>query len=85
MSKRDKRLEALRTNPKHVRFDELRVVLEDCGFSVRPSKGHWAFSHPLLPLPFVVDPRRPFVLPVYVKNALRAIDQVQEQLEGGGD
>ena len=35
----------------------------------------------LLSYAVTVDPRRPHVLPVYVKNALNAIDEVQEKLE----
>ena len=82
MAKRDKRLAAIRNNPRQVRFADLRTMLEGVGFVGRAGKGdHWVFEHEALPYPIVVDPRRPFVLPVYVKNALNAIDAVLEQQE----
>ncbi|HRF95332.1 MAG TPA: type II toxin-antitoxin system HicA family toxin [Aggregatilineales bacterium] len=45
MSKRQKRLQKLRQNPKNVSFDELRVVLEDFGFElVRSNGSHHSFN-----------------------------------------
>jgi hypothetical protein len=56
------------------------------GFVAEPGKGdHWKFFHHLLPYPVVIDPRRPFVLKVYVENALAALDVVlarQEERNG---
>ena len=76
MSKQDKRLEAVRRNPKNVRFQELRTVLAAHGFSGRPGRGdHWIFAHPLLTENLSVDARRPFLLLTYVKTALKAIDE----------
>jgi hypothetical protein len=44
MSKRDKRLQKIRQNPKSVTFDELKQVLEDFGFvQVRTSGSHHTF------------------------------------------
>ena len=84
MAKRDKRLAAIRSNPRQVRFADLKTALEARGFAARPGRGdHWVFIHPLLPYPIVVDPRRPFVLPVYVRSALRAIEEVEDKLQGG--
>jgi predicted RNA binding protein YcfA (HicA-like mRNA interferase family) len=46
VSKRRKRLEKLRQNPKDVSFDDLRKVLEDFGFElVRSCGSHFAFRH----------------------------------------
>ena len=85
MASREKRLEAIRAHPKQVRFAALRSALVAYGFSVRPGKGdHWSFTHPLLPLPVGVDPRRPFILRVYVKNALQAIDEVRAKMGENG-
>jgi len=39
----------------------------------------------LLPYPVVIDPRRPFILAVYVRNAVRAIDEVREKLTESGE
>ena len=79
MSTREKRLEAIRQNTKNVRFEELIGVLEDFGFNGRPGKGdHWVFRHPRLPNGLSIDHRRPVLLPVYVRAALKAIDAVLE-------
>lgn len=79
MSKRKKRLEKIRQNPKNVSFEELRKVLEDFGFELVRSKGsHHAFKHELVGDLFVVPYRRPFIKVVYVVEALDLIDQVVE-------
>jgi predicted RNA binding protein YcfA (HicA-like mRNA interferase family) len=79
LATRDKRLEAIRRNPKNVRFAELRAVLEDHGFCGRQGRGdHWVFVHEQSGKRVTVDPRRPFVLLPYVKNALKALAELEE-------
>jgi predicted RNA binding protein YcfA (HicA-like mRNA interferase family) len=76
---RDKRIEALRRNQKTVRFETLRRVLEDQGFAARRPAGgssHWTFTHPELRTTVTVVERRPYVLPVYVRLALKAIAEL---------
>ena len=86
MSTKDKRLAAIRSNPRQVRFDDLRSTLLSLGFTVRTGSGdHQTFTHELLSYHVTIDPRRPHVLQVYVKKALAAIDEVLEKIEGGGD
>ena len=86
MSKRQKRLEKIRANPRQVRFADLRSALESLQFRARPGKGdHWVFEHDLLTYVVTVDPRRPVVLAVYVRQALKAADDVLEKIGGGGD
>ena len=77
MATRDKRLEAMRRNPRNVRFETLRRVLEDHGFTGKrsPGRDHWRFSHRTV---LTVDPRRPFLLVPYVIEALKAIDEADE-------
>lgn len=80
MTKRDKRLEGIRQNPKNVSFDELKQALEDYGFIMRPSKGssHHFFRAEInervwsLTIPF----RKPHIKLIYVKKALNAIDEI---------
>lgn len=83
MVTRDKRLEAMRRNPRNVRFETLRRVLEDHGFTSRrsPGRDHWRFSHRLIRTVLTVDPRRPFLLVPYVTDALKAIDEADEATE----
>jgi len=84
VSKRQKRLERLRQNPKNVSLDELQQVLEDYGFVFRQAVGsHYTFSvviggtNKVLVVPF----HRP-VKSIYIKRALVLIDQVvAEQAE----
>jgi predicted RNA binding protein YcfA (HicA-like mRNA interferase family) len=78
MSKRDKRLQRLRQNPKNVTFDELKQVLEDYGFEhVRTSGSH----HTFIARAFGLDWRLtiPFNRPIrqaYVMQALSTIDEI---------
>jgi virulence-associated protein VapD len=44
MATRDKRLEAIRRNPKNVRFAELRAVLENHGFCGRQGRVTTGYS-----------------------------------------
>jgi hypothetical protein len=87
MSKRDKRLEAIRRHPNQVDFLDLKVALESCGFEGqrRGDASHWTFAHPLLP--YIVPIAEPHshgdVLPVYVRNALRALDDLETSAGGG--
>ena len=86
MAKREKRLAAMRQNPKQVRFADLRSVLEGFGFEARPGKGdHWSFVHPRISYVVTVDPRRPHVLEPYVRKALQAIDEVLEEEREAGE
>ncbi|MPZ13586.1 MAG: hypothetical protein GEU73_04050 [Chloroflexi bacterium] len=79
MAKRDKRVEAMRRNPRQVRFATLQRVLEDHGFvGRRPGGSHWTYQHPGYPPHVTIVERRPFVLIAYVLEALKAIEAVSE-------
>jgi predicted RNA binding protein YcfA (HicA-like mRNA interferase family) len=55
MTKREKRLEKIRRNPKAVSKDELDQVLNDYGFVRREGKGsHTVYQHPDQETPIVV-------------------------------
>lgn len=88
MSRRQKRLERIRQNPNNVSLADLQTVLEDYDFEYRRTSGsHYTFTYELggETRLFTVPFRRP-VKPVYVKQALRIIDQiVQEQGEDEPD
>lgn len=81
MSKRQKRLERTRRHPNNVSLHDLRRVLADYGFEHKQTVGsHYTFSYVLggQTKLFVVPFRRP-VKPVYVKRALKIIDQLIEE------
>jgi predicted RNA binding protein YcfA (HicA-like mRNA interferase family) len=86
MSKREKRLQKIRQNPKNVSFDDLKLVLEDHGFWLDHATG----SHHVFKVQ-VSDEERTLVVPfkqpvksIYVKQALEMIDDL-EMLQGDED
>ena len=80
VTKRDKRIEAMRRNPKEVTADELDAALTGLGFRCRSGKGdHRVYMHPDLSHPVVVDPNRPHLKRYVVMNALAAIDELQDE------
>jgi hypothetical protein len=79
MTKRDKRLQRIRQNPKNVSFEELRQVIEDYGFILKRSSG----SHHVFDMTvedqiwtLVIPYNRPHVKPTYVKRAIDSIDEL---------
>jgi predicted RNA binding protein YcfA (HicA-like mRNA interferase family) len=77
MSKKEKALAKIRQNPKHVRFEELENILLHLGFTQRQSKGsHRTFTlgRHIIRVPV----NKPFLKPVYVKLALRVLDEIDE-------
>ncbi len=79
MSKREKRLEKIRQNPKNVRFDDLDRVLQDQGFERTQPRGgssHYVYvrGEQVITVPY----KRPFVKTVYVKEALKLLDENDE-------
>ncbi len=81
MTKRDKREERIRKNPKAVAFDELDWLLRQYGFSeVRRNGSHASYRHPDLPQGILTVPfHRPSVGSHYVKQVLAMIDSVTSE------
>lgn len=82
MSKREKRLEKARNNPKNVTFEELVTLLESYGFQKAHGEGshvtYW-YNQGGLALRITIVYRRPHVKPVYVEEVIEKIDRVKEQ------
>ena len=81
MSKRKKRLQRIKANPKNVSFDDLRTLLEDYGFVLERSSGsHHSFKVEINGeyVLFVLPYRRP-VKPNYVKDAVKLIEEIEAQ------
>ena len=75
MSKREKLIERFRNNPKNITFEEMDGLLASLDFT-RTSKGsHFRYKKPGAFTISIVY-RTPFILPVYVKKALRVIEEV---------
>jgi predicted RNA binding protein YcfA (HicA-like mRNA interferase family) len=76
MSKKEKALAKLRSNPKHVRFQDLENILINLGFIIRQERtSHAVFTYPGFP-PLTVPRRKPFLAPEYIKQALKLIDEI---------
>ncbi|MBZ0320458.1 MAG: type II toxin-antitoxin system HicA family toxin [Anaerolineae bacterium] len=87
MSKKKKRLEKLRQNPKNVSFEELSQVLSDWGFVLKRTAGsHHQFEVEVglnkysITIPF----RRP-IKEYYVKEAVSIIDKIINETQDLND
>lgn len=76
MSRQEKLLARIRQNPKNVRFEEIDNLLLRLGFDKR-QKGSHAFYSFRGKYPITIPFRKPFILPVYVKNVLKIIDELE--------
>jgi predicted RNA binding protein YcfA (HicA-like mRNA interferase family) len=82
VSKRRKRLQRIRQNPKNASFEDLRTLLEDYGFTFERSSGsHHSFKVRIKGeyVLFVAPYRRP-VKPNYVRDALKLIEEIESEL-----
>ncbi|MCK9519213.1 MAG: type II toxin-antitoxin system HicA family toxin [Dehalococcoidia bacterium] len=69
-------VEALKTRRRNVRFKEMDRLLLAAGFTRTQGAGdHVKYRHPRLRYQLVLDARRT-LLPVYVTNSIRALEEV---------
>lgn len=74
--RRERRIERLRRSQTDVSPEELRTALGWFGFTLESVQGsHWHYRHPARPGKLTIPYHRP-VLRIYVRQALRAIDEV---------
>lgn len=77
----DKRLERIRRNPKAVRPEELEAALTAAGFvASQPGTSHCTYRRAdgaRITVPY----RNPHLLDVYVRQALRYLDDVTDDKE----
>lgn len=79
MGKSDKLLERMRRNPRDWRIEELEVIAQRYGMTVRRGGGsHAVFSHPTSTIVVTVPAHRP-VKPVYVKQLVALIDDLGDE------
>lgn len=74
MTKQDKRLERMRQNPQSVRPEEMDALLLSLGFVKRQKGSHavYKFGRHIQTIPY----RKPFLLPIYVKQVLSMLDEM---------
>jgi predicted RNA binding protein YcfA (HicA-like mRNA interferase family) len=77
-------VERMKRSKRSVRPQALDTLLLQVGFERRHGKGdHWIYSHPLRVENLTINPHNP-LLPVYVTNAIKAIEEVLA-MEGEDD
>ena len=80
--RRERRIERLRRSQTDVSPETLRTALEWFGFELERITGsHWQYRHPTLVEKVVIPYRRP-VKRAYVRDALKAIDEVMRHDHG---
>ena len=86
MSKRKKRLEKIRQNPKTVRIKELDVVLRDFGFTPDFTEGsHTTYRHETGLRVTVAAHGQQHIAAYIVKQAIAAIDSILETADDTED
>lgn len=86
-ARRQKRRQKIAKNPKNVRFEDLRRLLEDYGFELKRTNGsHHSF------VGYVGDEKHTIVIPyqrplkeVYVRKFLVILDEIEPLDEGETD
>ena len=74
MSKKDKLIEHIRNNPKNVRFEDLRKILESIGYTAINNGGsHYVFTKENS-IPLTIPYKRP-VKVIYVKHVIKILDE----------
>ncbi len=80
MSKTEKLLKKIRQNPKNVRFKDIDKLLLSLGFEKRQRGSHATYvlkNQGRITVPF----RKPFILPVYVKEVLKLLDEMDVSVD----
>ena len=75
MAKKEKLLQNIRRNPKTVRFKDVNKLLLSFGFEKRQRGSHATYilkGQGRITIPF----RKPFILPIYVKEILKLLDEM---------
>ncbi|MBI1279070.1 MAG: hypothetical protein GC179_13160 [Anaerolineaceae bacterium] len=87
MSKREKRLQKLRQNPKDVAFTELEQVLNDYGILRDHATGsHYVFRYNINGQDMKISiPYNKPVKAIYVKRSIEIIDLIKAELDKEND
>ncbi|MDQ6602936.1 MAG: hypothetical protein M3176_07405 [Chloroflexota bacterium] len=83
MTKRQKREDKIRRNPKQVGFDEINTVMTNEGFDADINGSHCTYEHrdyaDLRTTVVIPHGGSTHVLPVYVGNALAILDEARRR------
>ena len=86
MTRKAKLLERVKNNPKDVEFSEVQKLLKGVGFNERQPKGgstHYIYYHESLDRIVTLTKGTKRLLEYQVKDALRAIQALEEGYEKG--
>lgn len=85
MSKAEKRLARMKANPKGWRYEEVAGILKRYGFTTSSAGGsHRVFKHPSGIRTGLLESGSGTLLPVYVEEAVAAIERVREAAQDAG-
>jgi predicted RNA binding protein YcfA (HicA-like mRNA interferase family) len=74
MSKKDKLIDFIKNNPKNVRFEDLKKILENIGYVARNRGGsHYIFIKENS-TPITIPYKRPVKI-IYVKQVIRILEE----------
>ena len=79
MSKRSKQLQAIRNNPKNVRFDTIRNILLSYDFTETTPRGgssHYTYRKGIYRL---TVPKETPVNQTYIKQTVKIIDELEDE------
>ncbi len=78
MSKKDKKLERMKNNPRDWKIDDLKTIAHEFEFEVRNSRtgSHVIFYHPNYPDNLTVPAKKP-IKPIYVKQLIAFIERLK--------
>jgi predicted RNA binding protein YcfA (HicA-like mRNA interferase family) len=74
MTKKQKLLQRFRQNLKSVRFEEIDNLLVSLGFEKRQRGSHVTYVYQQQHR-ITIPVRKPFILPIYVKEMLKLLDE----------
>ena len=79
MSRKDKLIDAIKNNPKNVRFQDLRKILESIGYTAVNNGGsHFVFTKDNA-ISLTIPYKKP-VKVVYVKQVIKIIEEEEGKL-----
>ncbi len=79
MSRREKLLEKLKSNPQKIRFEEVDKVLLSTGFTKRqPRRGSSHFTYTLNDIMITIPYKKPYIKSRYIKEIVDLLDKLDD-------
>ena len=79
MSRREKLLEKLKSNPQKIRFEEVDKVLLSTGFTKRqPRRGSSHFTYTLNDIMITIPYKKPYIKSRYIKEVVDLLDKLDD-------